>query len=306
MEEIIPIAGIDEVKIFCPINGYYAFYNSPYPAHRISTGIDIYPGSEFSEETISPISGEVILIKKVRAPQAKLFKDHGHDIVTLIKSQENPQRIFKILHIEPKVKEGEIIEPGQPLGSLIRSGYFGYSTQAHIHLEVRKPGDLLRARGGLNLKRLQKIQKLPYLENLEGIVHKRREEYVEVKIRGASELGLQCIIGDIPGVLDGGIPYYGWLGVHTNISLEKKESVKLCGIDLANIYEINHNGCLATCRNILLLVNGRRVGMSIYLFPRGSPRFYLIPMDPIGLSIEPDECFNIEVISSSNENLEGL
>jgi hypothetical protein len=296
--EIVPIAGVDGVRIFCPIDGYYAFYNSPYPAHRISTGIDIYTGSGFGEDTFSPISGEVILVRKVRAPQAKLFKDHGHDTVILIKSQENPQRIIKVLHIEPKVKVGEVIEAGQPLGTLIRSGYFGYSTQAHIHLEVRKPEDLLRARGGLILKRLQIFQKVPNLESLEGVVNKQREEYIEVGIRGVSKFGLQCKIGDISGVLDGGIPYYGWLGAHTNKPLKKIESVILCGKKLAHIFKINYHGCLATCQDTLLLVNGKKVGLSTYLFPNGNPRFYLIALDPCGLNLKQYDCFNIEIISS--------
>ncbi len=99
-------------------------------------------------------------------------------------------------------------------------------------------------------------------------------------------------------MLDGGIPYYGWLGVHTNTTPKKEESVKLCGKNLAYIYERNQNGYLATCRDISLVVNGKIVGLSTYIFPKGSQRFYLIPLSPGGLKFEQNECFNIEVIRS--------
>ena len=53
---------VDGVTIHCPSEGRYAFYNSPYPAHRLSTGIDIYSGAGFGEAVGSPVSGRVILV----------------------------------------------------------------------------------------------------------------------------------------------------------------------------------------------------------------------------------------------------
>ena len=178
MGENVPVVGVNGVTIHCPSEGRYAFYNSPYPAHRLSTGIDIYPRTGFGESAVSPVSGRVILVRKVRAPKARWFRDHGHDSVILLESQENPERVIKILHVEPSIQEGDILETGQTLGTLIRSGYFGYSTAPHIHLEVRRPGDPLRARGGLRFKRLQKIENVPEMEDLEGLVYRCVEEYM--------------------------------------------------------------------------------------------------------------------------------
>jgi hypothetical protein len=293
--EYIPVAGVDGVTVHCPSEGRYAFYNSPYPAHRLSTGIDIYPGAGFGDRAGSPVSGRVTLVRKVRAPRGRRFRDHGHDTVILLESLKNPERVIKILHVEPSVREGDVLETGQTLGTLIRSGYFGYSTAPHIHLEVRRPEDPLRARGGLCFERLQEIGNVSELGSLEGLVHRCEAEYAEIEISGASRWGLQCDAGGTPGVLDGGIPYYGWLGVHTDATPQGEGSVSLCGIEIADISETDTQGCMATCRDFSLTVEKERVGLSTCLYPKGDPRFFLIPMSHGRLILKPDARFSIEI-----------
>jgi hypothetical protein len=283
------------VTIHCPSEGRYAFYNSPYPAHRLSTGIDIYPGRGFGEDAGSPVSGRVILIRKVSAPKASRFRDHGHDTVILLESQENPERVIKILHVEPRVQEGDVLETGQTLGTLIRSGYFGYSTAPHIHLEVRRPSDPLRARGGLRFERFQEVGSVTELGSLEGFVRHCEEEYAEIEIDGASRWGLQCEAGGVPGLLDGGTPYYGWLGVHSDSAPQVAGAVKLCGIEIADITETGLQGCVATCREFSLTVGEERIGLSTSLYPRGNPRFFLIPLSRTGLNLEPGARFSIAI-----------
>ncbi len=295
MGENIPVAGADGVTIHCPSEGRYAFYNSPYPAHRLSTGIDIYPGKGFGEAAGSPVSGRVILVRKVGAPKARRFRDHGHDTVILLESRENLGRVIKILHVEPGVQVGDVVETGQTLGTLIRSGYFGYSTAPHIHLEVRSPGDPLRARGGLRLEMLQEIGNVPELGSLECLVHRSAAEYAEIEISGASRWGLQCEAGGATGILDSGIPYYGWLGVHTDAAPHGGGSVNLCGVEIADISETSPQGCVATCRDFSLTVGEERVGLSTCLYPDGGPRFFLIPLSHGGLSLEPGARFSIEI-----------
>ena len=295
MGEHIPVARVDGVTIHCPSEGRYAFYNSPYPAHRLSTGIDIYSGAGFGDAAGSPVSGRITLVRRVKAPRGRRFRDHGHDTAILIESLENPERVIKILHVEPSVEEGEVLETGQTLGTLIRSGYFGYSTAPHIHLEVRSPEDPLRARGGLRFERLQEIGNVPELCSLEGFVHQCEAEYTEIEISGASRGGLQCEAGGTPGVLDGGIPYYGWLGVHTDAMPQGEGSVSLCGIEIADISGTGPQGCLATCRDFSLTVGNERVGLSTSLYPKGEPRFFLIPLEHGGLSLEPGDKISIEI-----------
>jgi hypothetical protein len=291
----IPVARANGVTVFCPSEGRYAFYNSPYPAHRLSTGIDIYPGKGFGDIVASPVSGRVTLIRKLKVPQASRFIDHGHDTVIFVESRENPRRLVKILHAEPCVQEGDVLETGQTLGTLIRSGYFGYSTAPHIHLEVRRLEDPLRARGGLHFERLQEIGNVPKLGILECLVLQSKAEYAEVEISGASQLGLQCEVGGAPGVLDGGFPYYGWLGVHTDINPPEVGPVYLCGTEIADISKTVPMGCVASCRGFSLNIGKMRIGLSTCLYPRGDPRFFLIPISHGALSLELGTRFFIEI-----------
>ena len=229
----------------------------------------------------------------MRAPQARRFKDHGHDTVILLESLGNPGRVIKILHVESSVQKGDVLETGQTLGPLIRSGYFGYSTAPHIHLEVRKPSDPLRVRGGQRFERFQEIGRVTELGSLEGLIHRCESEYAEID--GASRWGLQCESGGVPGLLDGGIPYYGWLGALTDSTPQKAGSVKLCGIEVADISETGPKSCVATCREFSLKVGNDRVGLASCLYTKGNPRFFLIPLSRRGLNLEPGARFSIAI-----------
>jgi hypothetical protein len=160
---------------------------------------------------------------------------------------------------------------------------------------VRRPGDPRRARGGLLFERFQKIGKVSELGSLEGLVHSCVAEYAEIEISDASQGGLQCEAGGTLGVLDGGIPYYGWLGVHTDAAPHGEGSVNLCGTVIADISETGPQGCVATCRDFSLTVGKERVGVSTCLYPKGDPRFFLIPLSHGELSLEPGVRFSIEI-----------
>jgi hypothetical protein len=147
----------------------------------------------------------------------------------------------------------------------------------------------------MRIERLQKIGRSPELGSLEGFVHRCTVEYAEIEISGSSQLGLQCEAGGVPGVLDGGIPYYSWLGVHTDASQPRAGSVNLCGKEIADISESSPQGCVATCRDFSLTVGEERVGLSTCLYPKGDPRFFMIPLSQRGLSTEPGARFTIEI-----------
>ncbi|TFH16201.1 hypothetical protein E4H04_06990, partial [Candidatus Bathyarchaeota archaeon] len=148
MEPVVESRG---VKLHCPVEGRYAFYNSPYPSHQENTGVDIYPGDGFGGEAPSPVDGEVILIRRVKAPRGHGFEASDHDTVVVIRNRENPDTVSKLLHIDPFVEVGENIHVGEPLGTTLRSGYYGWGTSPHVHVEIRSPQDPIRARGGFNL-----------------------------------------------------------------------------------------------------------------------------------------------------------
>ena len=270
------MASAEGVTIHCLEEGKFSFFNSPYPAHRLSTGMDVYPERGFGDAAPSPVHGEVTLVRKVRCPQSRSFKDHGHDVVLLMRSLENPEKVVKMLHVEPSVEPGDVLEPGQPLGTLIRSGFYGFATHPHIHVEVRKPSDAIRARGGHHLCRLTEVTPGRVMDELVGTVTRSIPEYSIVRLRGAGPWGLTGSIGGVPVILDGGLPYYGWLGAHYE-EVPRGDKIELCGSIIAEIRERRERTCVADCADFSFSIDGMPVGLSIYLHPRAAPEVVIIP-----------------------------
>jgi hypothetical protein len=286
--ETIPVASAEGVNIHCLEEGKFSFFNSPYPAHRLSTGMDVYPERNFGDVAPSPVHGKVTLVRKVRCPRSSSFIDHGHDIVLLLRSLENPNKVVKILHVEPSVESGDVLEPGQPLGTLIRSGFYGFATHPHIHVEVREPSDAIRARGGHSLCRLTEVTPRKALDELAGTVTKSIPEYSQVIFKGADSLGLTGSINGVPVVLDGGLPYYGWLGAHFE-EIPHGDRIELCSVIIAEIREMKGRTCVADCTDFNFRIDGMPIGLSIYLHPRANPEAVIIPHRIGGLKLEEGE-----------------
>jgi len=276
---VIPVARAERVTVSCPADGKYAFYNSPYPAHSLSTGIDIYPDVGFDEITPSPVSGVVELVRKVRSPKGRDFEDPGYDIVTLLKSLEDPRRVIKLLHVEPVMGSGDTVERGQDLGRLLRSGYYGFATSPHVHVEIRDPSDPLRVRGGHLLRRTLDIGAVEPIEALRGVVTRSIPEFSIVRLEGFSAYGLPADVGGVPGLLDGGIPYYGWLGAHIGDEPPINNAVTLLGKPVAHIKEVLEGVCIADCLDFTVRVDGYAIlGLSLRLSPRKESEVKLIPL----------------------------
>ena len=290
-----PVATSESVTIYCPEDGKFSFFNSPYPAHRLLTGIDVYPNREFGETAPSPVSGRVVKIRRVRCPEGRGFEASGHDYVTLLRSSENPDRLVKILHVVPEVSCGEAVEAGHRLGRLLRTGYFNFWTDPHIHLEVRTPQDPLRARGGFPLLSLLEVDDTSPVEELKGTVTESRPEYSLITLNETFKYGLPADVGGITGLLDGGIPHYGWVGVHTNKPPSMGSLVKLCGRPMATISAVQDRTGLADCQGVSFEVEGIGVGLSLYLSPSSKPKIKLIPPELGVLSLEESTEVEIEV-----------
>jgi len=286
---MISVARAGGVTIHCPVDGKYAFYNSPYPAHHLSTAIDIYPNREFDEVAPSPVDGVVELVRRVRSPRGRSFEDPGYDIVTLLRSLEDPRRIIKLLHIEPVIECGDTVEAGQELGRLLRSGYFGFGTSPHIHLEIRDPSDPLRARGGHPVKRLMEVVDARPTDELRGVVTRSIPEFSIIKMDDISSNGLPANVGGVSGLLDGGIPYYGWLGAHVNDEPPTDNTVTLLKKPIAIIKNVLSNVCLADCLEFVVKVDGIAIqGISLHLSPRKEVEVKLIPLVLGSLKLEED------------------
>jgi len=228
------------------------------------TSIDIYPNSGFGDQCLSPVDGEIVEIRRVRAPQGIMFKDRGCDFVIIIKSINNPNQIVKILHIETELKVGKIIRVGEKLGFLLRSGYFGYHTAPHIHLEVRPAEDPLRVRGGIPINCLMDFYEQKPVEMLRGIVVKSLPEFAVLELEGLEGFGVLAEVEGKTAILDGGIPTYGWVGAHM-VEAPRAGVIKLLGKPIAHITESRGNACIANCFNFDIKLSKTKVGLYMSL-----------------------------------------
>lgn len=293
MVGLLPVAESQGVSINCPRDGLYSFFNSPYPAHKLTTGIDIYPEGSYAP---SPVSGRVIKIKRVRAPRGRGFKDDGFDAATLIQSTENPSKIVKILHVDPTVTVGEDVEVGQSLGTLIRSGYYGWATSPHIHVEVREPDDPLRARGGHMISRTEILRPQNPIDEIWGNIVEVRPEYAILELDGAW-YGLVADAGGKPAVLDGGIPYYGWFGAHFNGDSPRGLTISLTGKVIGVINNVGTEWCQADVLDFKVKVDSHPVtGLSLRLSPDGGAQLKLIPSRRGDLKMGVGNCICVEIV----------
>jgi hypothetical protein len=264
--EIIPVATSGGVTLFCPEDGRYSFFNSPYPAHRLITGVDIYPNTAHDISAPSPVDGEILQIRHVKAPQGHNFDAPERDTVTIISSRQVPGRIVKILHVNTQAEVGEIIRAGQTLGTMIRSGYFGYQTPLHAHVEVRPPEDPLRVRGGYQMNSILDLDKLEVTQELKCVVISSRRGYAQLRLCQSSSWVVVDIDG-IPGIIDGGIPLYGWFGAHVK-SPGEEASINLLGKQIGIVTKIGTHSCVADCTEF----NARLALTSVDLFFSLTPK----------------------------------
>lgn len=281
---MVPIAVSENVTIFTANDSRFAFYNSPYPGHKLSSSLDIFPNLGFGEETASPVNGEVVKIRKVKSPKGTNFLASEYDVVILIKSKENPDRLVKILHVDPLVEVGDNVKVGLGFGTLLRSGYFGRHTGAHIHLEVRPPSDPLRARGGFNLHRILRVENHKPLDELKGTVKKILPGRTFVKLYGPPNNGVSGAVGDTPILIDGGIPY-GWVGGHYE-NKPNGDSIKLAGKTIARITRKEGRKCTAECTNFSVKVKNNNVGLYFYLYPHNRPEVMITRLSARALKLE--------------------
>ncbi|MBD3172007.1 peptidoglycan DD-metalloendopeptidase family protein [Candidatus Bathyarchaeota archaeon] len=281
------------VRIHVPLGCRYAFFNSPYPSHKEITGVDIYPIGDFGALAPSPVEGEVILERRVRAPKGNGFKASDHDTVIIIKNRDNPDTVTKLLHVDPIIETGEWISVGDPIGRTLRSGYYGWGTSPHVHVEIRDPLDPIRARGGYRMNLIDKPMGYP-VEELTGIVVHTQPEYAMIEI-GSKCLGLVGTINDLPAVLDGGIPYYGWLGAHMDDAPESG-TINLLGKPIAYIIESFHKSCKAKCRDYRFMINEKPIlGLSLTLWPSLKPLVKAIPLERNGLKLSTGDLVQVDL-----------
>ena len=290
---MLPVVESMGVKIHCPSDGRFAFFNSPYPAHRENSGVDIYPNCDFGGVAPSPIDGEVIQIRRVKSPVGRGFEASDHDTLVLIKNDDNKKTVTKLLHIDPFIEIGDFVHKGDSIGYTLRSGYYGWGTSPHIHLEIRSPFDPLRARGGYNLDLIDTFCEKPAKE-ISGLVVHMQPEFCFIQVEQEC-MGLIGSANGKPAILDGGIPYYGWLGGHI-LHAPETGTIELMGNPIGNIIKNYNNSCIAGCKNFQFIVkNTPLLGLSLTIWPNGRPLIKAIPLKINGLKVEKGEWIKVDL-----------
>lgn len=290
-----PFAEGEGITIFCQEHGRFSFFNSPYYAHHTFTGVDIYPPHNvwFSSPAFSPVNGEVIDIKIVRYFTSNAFKCSEVDYVIVLKCLRNPRVAFKLLHVHPHVNIGDIVMVGDRIGTYLRSGFFHFWTDPHIHLEVRGVFDALRARGGHIIRRTMPLaEDAEPLRSLRGTVVVSRAEYALIALESTSSNGVTVDVDGEVGILEGGIPQYGFFGVHLNGEAKIGSPVKLCGVKIGLIEATNGNMGIGRYAGPVPHVKGRKVRLSMYFYVN-KPLLKIIPVNPKEINLNIGE--NVEI-----------
>jgi hypothetical protein len=190
---------------------HFSLYNSPYVAHERGCAIDLYPNVGFGPATEgtrspapAPVAGEVLDIRTVRAPAKPYAADH--DYLVLVDTGEY---VARILHVEPAVEAGDVLEIGEHMGSLVRAGFFAPWVDNHVHLELRDTAaNPYRASGSAPLAVDIDIEGLDW--NGSGTVVETGETYAVLDSPTHPAPGERFVglASDGGAVLDGGLVHY--------------------------------------------------------------------------------------------------
>ncbi|SNZ12041.1 hypothetical protein SAMN06269185_1470 [Natronoarchaeum philippinense] len=186
----------------------FSLYNSPFDAHDRGCAIDLYPEADRTTAP-SPVAGEVVDTRTVRAPPKPYAAEHDHLIVI-----DCGDRLARLLHVDPAVEPGDIVAVGDPLGELVRAGFFAPWVPNHIHLGFRPPdANPYRAAGSLRVEPAVGVEPLAW--DGTGRVVDRGETFVVLDepahpAPGERFVGMaaRSIDGGPLGALDGGFPHY--------------------------------------------------------------------------------------------------
>ena len=178
----------------------FSLYNSPFVAHDQGCAVDLYPEGD---RVPSPVAGEVLDIREVRAPPKPYAAEH--DYLLLVDTGEY---LARLLHVDPTVEPGDSVAVGDPLGDLVRAGFFAPWVPNHIHLGFRPPdANPYRASGSLPLSVGVDVRPLQW--DGTGTVVETGETWARLDAPAHPTPGDGFVgLDGGGGVLDGGFPHY--------------------------------------------------------------------------------------------------
>lgn len=243
-------------------------YNSPYTEHREARAIDLYPDSKTAP---SPVAGEVVETKTTACPSRPYASDTDHLIVI-----DTGEHLARILHVDPAVEAGDTVALGDPLGQLVRSGYFAPWVDNHVHLGFREHGtDPVRASGSLRLDVDVPLGGVSW--DGTGTVVEVGDTYAildgpQHPAPGESYVGITDDSGRF--VLDGGLPHYDNGGITAVPEAEQTVATDGAGADDGPPTAIEFlgttigpvNGSELPWESVRVFANGTEIlGLSLFL-----------------------------------------
>lgn len=197
-------------------------YNSPFPAHGRGCAVDLYPGAAVDAhpgggtKAPSPVAGTVRDTLTVGAPDREYAAADDHLILLDVEAPAAATALVaRILHVDPAVEPGDSVGIGDPLGRLVRSGYYARWVPDHVHLGFRDPeANLRRATGSLRLEPGVDVHPVPW--DGTGEVVAAGDTYAALDAPAHPAPGKRWVghaATPDGGVLDGGLPHYDDGGV---------------------------------------------------------------------------------------------
>jgi hypothetical protein len=287
-----PIASSKGIDIFAPETGFISFFNSPYYSHKHTLAVDIYPNTEkYILHTPSPVEGTIRHVYEVESPRRRYFLAPEIEKVIVIVSAQNPNFWIRILHVNCEWEVGTRVRIGDSLGSLERSGFFNFWTAKHMHVEIRRKCEPLRAKGAFPMEPVNTIQ------NIEGVIERHMSpltvtnvytDYLLANvhkgiIRVGRFWGLGCTINQQIGILDCGLPHYGYGGVHLleSRSVKVGDPVHLWGMDIGRATQVHRQYVVFKCRPLIGFVDTVAFrGFSLYVWLTKNRMIKLVPEKP--------------------------
>jgi hypothetical protein len=211
----------------------FSLYNSPFVAHDHGCAIDLYPGDEWEsvDTAPSPVAGEVIETRAVSAPPQPYAADEDYLILVDIGDY-----IARLLHVKPGVEPGDTVAVGDPIGTLVRAGFFAPWVPNHIHLGFRSPdANPHRASGSLSISLAVDPEPVPW--DGTGTVAETGDTWAWLDAPDHPAPGDRFAgIESAGGVLDGGFPHYdggGILGGGTRAEIAGQRVGSVSGRDVS-------------------------------------------------------------------------
>jgi len=245
---------------------YYRFslYNSPFVAHDEGRAVDLYPEGDVVP---SPVAGEVVETKRVRAPPKEYAADH--DWLVLIDTSD---AVARLLHVDPSVAVGDRVAVGDPLGETVRAGFFAPWVPDHLHLEFRDPdANPYRASGSKRLALGVGVEPLAW--DGTGTVVEAGETWARLDSPAHPAPGERFVglangddaSGRPPAVVDGGLPHYDGGGLLAGKLIGGSESGGERAVRVAGERVGTATGRTVAWDDVTVLANGDPVtGLALF------------------------------------------